>query len=98
MTAAGNLASSYEAGAIANPTIIKIPFPEKPIKITLSFDVYHFSFSLFSSVFVGYVVWKAASRYFRNRYEEKQLVREKKKKSNRFTLGLRKRHESEKDN
>lgn len=98
MTAAGNWASSYEAGAIANDTIIKIPFREKPITITLSFDFYHFSFSLISSVLVGYVVWKAASRYFRNRYEEKQLVKQKIIKPSRFSLGLRKRDELEKDN
>lgn len=98
MTAAGNWASSYEAGASASDTIIKIPFREKPITITLSFDFYHFSFSLISSVLVGYIVWKAASRYFRNRYEEKQLVKEKQKKSNRFIARLSKQHKSKQDN
>jgi hypothetical protein len=96
MTAAGNWASSYEAGASAEGT--EIPIPCTDLIIKLRFDISHFGVSLISSIIVGYVVWKAASQYFRNRYEEKQLVREKRIKPSRFTLGLRKRHESEKDN
>lgn len=64
MTVAGNFASSYEAGSIADKT-------------ASSFDFVHFIVSFSISMLVGLIVWKIASNYFRIRYEQKQLVRQK---------------------
>lgn len=64
MTVAGNFASSYEAGAIAEKT-------------GLDFEFVHFIISFSISMIVGLIVWKIASNYFRIRYEQKQLVRQK---------------------
>lgn len=77
MTAAGNFASSYEAGS--NPTTTTIPLPFIAEPITLRFDIYHFSYSFIISFLVGFIVWLLSSRYFRFKYEKKQLVTQKKK-------------------
>lgn len=84
MTAAGNFASSYEAGA--NPDSSK------------KFDPYHFTFSLIISIIFGVFIWRVASNFFENWYKDKQLVKDTKTKSNWFIFGQRKQDKSEKDN
>ena len=80
---AGNFASSYEAGSIAenkqekskdpHTHPIGLPFSEQPI-INLPFHFPHFVVSFTSSIFVGclvgLIVWKGTLEFFRWRHKE----------------------------
>ncbi|MGD1873996.1 MAG: hypothetical protein ACFB02_13190 [Mastigocoleus sp.] len=89
---AGNFASSYEAGSIAenkkpeknDPQNIPInlPFIEKPINLT--FHTPHFLFSFITSMLIGFLVWQAASWFFSWWYGEEQLIRKKRLSLNLF--------------
>ena len=79
---AGNLASSYEAGSIAennakpdgpHNNTIKVPFYEKPIN--LPFHIPHFIFSFTTSILVGFIAWQGALKFFHWWYKEEQLIR-----------------------
>lgn len=80
MTAAGNFASSYEAGSNADEHKIKLPLPFFK-ETELRLDLYHFSASLIISFLIGFIIWLLSSRYFRRKYEKKQLVTQKQNKS-----------------
>ena len=58
---AGNVASSYEAGSIAE-------------KGHWDFDFYHFTYSFILSMFVSLIVWKGVSWFLRWRRKKKQLI------------------------
>ena len=87
IAAAGNFASSYEAGSIAEnkkPTInaphyneIKIPFINKQINLT--FHIYHFMISFILSMLAGFIVWQTLSRLLYWRYKKEQLTKTKTK-------------------
>ena len=79
MTVAGNFASSYEAGSIAENGVS-------------GFDFVHFIISFAISMLVGLIVWKLASMYFRSRYEKKQLIRQN-NQSSRFIFWQNKREQ-----
>ncbi len=88
MTAAGNLASSYEAGA----------FPDEennnPLKWS-PFDWTHFGSSLVLSLVFGLFVWRFASNFFENWYKERQLVKENQTKLRWFRFWRNKKSESD---
>lgn len=88
---AGNWASSYEAGSITEkdaPYSIQIGVPyddNSPINSAL--HVPHFIISFTTSMFVGFIVWRAALMFFNWRYKQEQLIRDKQEqriKENKF--------------
>ncbi len=75
---AGILASSYQAGSIAQNTINQNSI--KQTGINFSFDIFHFLFSFFISIIGGWIIWLWASKFLEGWYKEKQLVRDTKTK------------------
>ncbi|MDJ0692755.1 MAG: hypothetical protein QNJ49_00660 [Mastigocoleus sp. MO_167.B18] len=69
---AGNFASSYEAGSIAENKDGK-----NPEFLNLSFNIHHFLLSFCISILFGLIIWQGFSRFFSWRYKKKQLIRNK---------------------
>lgn len=67
---AGNLASSYEAGSIAENK------EGKNLEILdVSFSLPHFMLSFITSILFGLIVWQGFLRFFSWHYKKKQLIR-----------------------
>ena len=101
MTAAGNFASSYEAGSVIeeelkeNNGVYKLPI------VNSLFHFSHFTISFGLSIFFGLIVWFIASKFFEFRYQEKHLVKGtsfKSRLSNLWKLIQRSKKKNEPDN
>ena len=91
IAAAGNFASSYEAGSIAEKK-------EEKNNDQLAFDFPHFIISFVTSMLIGFIVWQAFSRFFSWWYKEEQLTKPRKLKFNLFPFRQKKQDECKQEN
>ncbi len=93
IAAAGNFASSYEAGAIVE---------NKEGKYTEIFGARsnpnHIIFSFTISILIGFIVWQGASWFFSWWYEKEQLIRKAKLKLNLLRLFQKRKYNYKGDN
>ena len=99
IAAAGNWASSYEAGSITDSLEDEdIPTINIPFHGELPFHTTHFFTSLSSTVCIGILTWIIAWRLLNLLYEDKQLINPIRLGQNLSNLWRRKQNKSENEN